>query len=120
MKRINILNYMVQKGEEQIPYQIKASMRAMLFNPSLQLNDDGLIRNFEIWNKIKDQENDLFLEDADYNVVLQALKAIRGFNENDLEFVQRIRNAENYDFKPKMSIGTSGIKEAESSDSENK
>ena len=65
MKKINIKKFNVVVNEKTVPYQMKESTKGILFNPQLRLNSAGLILHHEIWDKIKDQENDLLLEDAD-------------------------------------------------------
>ena len=104
MKKIIITNYIVnvknQKGEEiKLPYDVKGSIKNVLFNPALQLNSSGLFESMEVWNKIKDKNIEVILEDANYNYLKKCLDTFKGYSENDYEFVKRIKEAEDIKVK---------------------
>jgi len=102
MKRINIENFLVLVNGENVPYEIKTSIQAILFNPQLKLDGIKLIKHFDIWNKIKKQEKELILEDADYEILKSCVNFFQGYSQNDVEFVKRIQDAKNYEIKKEI------------------
>jgi len=99
MKRINIENYTVLFKEKEMPYDIKGSIKNVLLNPQLQLDSVKLFESINLWNKIKDEQKEIILEDAEYNYLKKCLDFFKGYLEQDYEFVKRIQNAENYEIK---------------------
>lgn len=104
MKKINLENYMViiknQKGEDvSVSYDIKGSIKNVIFDSRQQLDAIKLFEVMDIWKKIKDQESSVILEESEYNILKRSIDIFKGYNENDYEFVKRIKEAENYEIK---------------------
>lgn len=103
MKKLNLQNYYVEvqtkEGLKKIPYDIKGSIKNILFDPRQQLNHLQLFEAMEVYRKIKEAKEDILLEDAEYSIIDKSLNAFRGWTENDYEFVRRIKDAENIEMK---------------------
>lgn len=95
MRKIDISNYKIKAddGKEQ-EYSVRESMANILFNPALKLDSVSLIRNDILARKILDCVDDnILLEEVEYNVIKVACNEIRGYVYSDVEFVKRILNA---------------------------
>ena len=103
MKRINLENYKVnvitKEGIIEVPYDIKGSIKNIIFDPALQLNSIGLFESMNVWNLIKNEEKEVILEETQYNYIKKCMDIFKGYNVNDYEFVKRIQNAEDYEIK---------------------
>lgn len=94
MYKINVVPYFVN-GEA---YKIKESLVSIIFNSELRLTFQEAMRNDRIAKKIESCDKDiLVLEDAEYEIVKKSFDFLRGVRRVDLEFVQRVMNAEYYD-----------------------
>lgn len=100
MRKIDISNYTV-KGRNQegqiidAPYDVRASIMSILFHPDLRLEAVEALERDKLANKINDcKDGFVLLEDADYKKVEEAIKAVKGFTRNDVEFVRRVLEAE--------------------------
>jgi hypothetical protein len=110
MRRLNLESYPVEirdvAGEvtQTTPYDVKRSTVAVLLNGQLNMGPDTLLKHFELAQKVRAADGDLLLEEADYGVLLAALNGLRGFTENDVELVMRIRNAPQVDVQAKEKV----------------
>ncbi len=111
MKRIDLSNYGVEisgpEGSHVEPYDMRTSARLVLLNPQAQLNAVELLANDDLAQKIGSTEGDeLLLEDAEYAQLVSALDTVRGLRANDVQFVRRIKNAEDVDVEVKEDAGS--------------
>lgn len=107
MKKINLKPYDVKwtdkEGKEQTtPYDVKSSLINILFHPVLKLAGRDLLKAHKLAEKIEECNEDIILlEDHDYMKLKNAAESIKGFTKNDVEFVQRVLEAEDADVQEK-------------------
>ena len=106
MRKLNMANYMVkvkapdkmnpgQMIEGEWPYNPKESILNLLFQPALQLTGAELVRQNLLAIKLEQcKEDEIILEDEEFNRIKKAFDIFKGFNRNDVELVERINNAE--------------------------
>ena len=106
MRKLNMANYIVkvnvpdkmnpgQTIEAEWPYNVKESILNLMFNPALQLTGAELVRQNMLAMKLEGcKEEEILLEDEEYNRIKKALDTHKGFNRRDVEFVERINNTE--------------------------
>lgn len=103
MKKIDLSQYLVtvkvidkEKGDvvdREIPYDVKGSIKGILFHADQRLSGIDLMENFKLAEKIAVAESSILLEKDDYNRLKKSFDAFRGFGENDVELVSRVLNA---------------------------
>jgi len=113
MRKLNLNDYMVkvkapdqmnpgQKIEGEFPYHFKDSILNLLFNPALQLNSAELVKQNVLAMKLEQcKEDEILLEDEEYNRIKKAVDTFKGFGRNDVELVTRINEAEVVEVKSK-------------------
>jgi len=106
MRKLNLKNYMVtiktpdkmRPGHEidaQFPYRVKDSILNLMFIPALQLSGAELVKQNVLAMKLENcKEDEILLEDEEYNRIKKAFDTFKGFNRNDVELVTRIQEAE--------------------------
>jgi hypothetical protein len=98
MRKVDLSPYQVQVRdaagqEKEEDYDVPGSLRTVLLHPQLQLTSDALLAHFDVVQKIEASDGTLLLEEAEYQIVMQALAQIRGFQGNDVPFVRRLKEA---------------------------
>ena len=79
----------------ELPYQVKTSLLNLLFIPALQLSGAELVRQNVLAMKLENcKEDEVLLEDEEYNRIKRAIDTFKGFGRNDVELVARINEAE--------------------------
>ena len=113
MRKLNLQNYTVkvkvpdQKNPGQLmdaefPYSVKDSILNLMFIPDLQLNGAELVKQNVLAVKLEQcKEDEILLEDEEYNRIKRAIDIFKGFGRNDVELVTRINEAEVVEVKPK-------------------
>jgi len=101
MKKINLKPYKAEdQNGKKVPYNVKDIMVNLLYHPSLSLNSVELLKNTKVAQKIENAKKDyVILEEAEYKILKECLAKIRGLGRNDVEFVRRIEEAEDYEIK---------------------
>ena len=106
MRKLNLKDYIVkvkapdqmnpgQVIEGEFPYSFKDSVLNLLFIPDLQLNGAELVKQNVLAMKLEQcKEDEILLEDTEYNRVKRAIDTFKGFGRNDVELVTRINEAE--------------------------
>ena len=106
MRKLNLKNYTVklripdqmnpgQMIEGEYPYHTKDSILNLLFIPDLQLGGAELVKQNVLAMKLEQcKEDEILLEDEEYNRIKRAMDTFKGFNRNDVELVTRINEAE--------------------------
>lgn len=99
MKKINLKDYTVEiktpNGIEVTDYEVKTSIIGLLFQPALGLTGVEVLEQNRLAEKILQHENDeILLENAEYDKIKQAVDVTKGFGRNDVELVRRIFEAE--------------------------
>ena len=74
------------------PFQVKTSIINILFMPALKLMGAALIKQNILAMKIEQAENDVMLEDEEYDRVVAAVNAYPAGSRADVELVDRILN----------------------------
>jgi len=103
MRELNIADYQLTKrtkegGEVQIPYSCRESIAAILLSSQLKLNAVELLKNNAVAAAILDWKHDTYrLEDAEYDALLAAANTVRGYTQDDVELVTRIKDAPKVD-----------------------
>jgi len=113
MRKINLRNYTVrikipdqmnpgQAKDAEFPYGVKDSLLNLMFIPALQLNGAELVKQNVLAMKLEQcKEDEILLEDEEYNRIKRAADVFRGFTRNDVELVLRINEAEVVEVEPK-------------------
>lgn len=106
MRKLNLKDYTVKvktpdpmkpggEIDAEIPYPFMTSLLNLLFIPALQLNGAELVKQNVLAMKLEQcKEDEILLEDEEYNRVKKAIDTFKGFGRNDVEIVRRINEAE--------------------------
>ncbi len=100
MKKINLKSYDIEFKDKEgndkyLPYDVKSSLVNVLFHPKLKLSGRDLLLAQKLAEKIEECiEDNILLEEQDYNKLKNAVEKIEGFSKNDVEFVKRVLEAE--------------------------
>ena len=113
MRKLNLKNYTVkmkipdkmnpgQEIEAEFPFNMKDSLINVLFIPELRLNGVELLKANVLGQKILAFEGDeILLEEAEWLRLSAAISAAQGFGRMEVEFCQRITEAEEVEVEPK-------------------
>lgn len=97
MKTISLENYQVTdiegKPVEGKLYDVKGSLIAILFLPSLNLNTKQLLSNEETRKKIESSIGSVELTDEEYAELVRAIDLLDNLKWNDIQFVHRVLDA---------------------------
>ena len=91
MRKISLIPYKCQDGQD---YKVKESIVNLLFAPQLRLGARAAIEHDRIARKVESSGESVLLEEAEYEKVRNAVETFEGYSRNDLEFVQRVLEAE--------------------------
>jgi len=88
--------------DAEFPYPVKDSILNLLFVPALQLNGAELVKQNVLAMKLEQcKEDNILLEDEEYNRIKKAIDTFKGFGKNDVELVERINEAEKVEVEQK-------------------
>lgn len=105
MRKLNLRDYTVkmrvpdqgnpgQEIDAEFPYRFKDSILNLLFTRELQLSGAELVRQNILAMKLEQcKDDEILLEEEEYNRIKKAVDAFKGFNRNDVELVTRINEA---------------------------
>ena len=104
MRKLKLKDYMVSgkvKGGDgnlvdiTAPYHVKDSILNLMFNRDLQLSGAELVKQNVLAMKLETcKDDDILLEEEEYERIKKAIETFKGFNRNDVELVTRITEAE--------------------------
>jgi len=106
MRKLNLENYTVkskspdktnpmQEIEVEFPYRVKDSILNIMFIRELQLSGAELVKQNVLAMKLETcKNNEILLEDEEYDRIKHAFDTFRGFGRFDVELVTRINEAE--------------------------
>lgn len=105
MRRIDLRDYevTVQAQDPARPletvnitgmYEVKNSILNLLFHPGMRLNGAALVRQHILAQKIEACDEEVMLEEEEYDRLKEAVDTWTSFGKTDVEFVLRILNAE--------------------------
>ena len=84
-----------QEIEVELPYHFKASVLNLMFIRELQLSGAELVKQNVLAIKIETcKDDEILLEEDEYERIKRAVDVFKGFNRNDVELVTRINEAE--------------------------
>jgi hypothetical protein len=118
VKKINLLPYMVTlkvKIEEKIndtseetitkivdqetPYDVKGSMRLILFHSEQRLSALDLLENNKVAEKIMAANESILMEKGDYDRLKKAFDTFHGYSRQDVEMVDRVMHPQEVEVK---------------------
>lgn len=104
MRKLNLKDYQVKQkvlGGDGKPieiegsYHVKDSILNLMFIRDLQLSGAELVKQNVLAIKLETcKEDEILLEDEEYQRIKKAVDIFKGFVRNDVEFVTRINDAE--------------------------
>jgi len=106
MRKLSLSNYTVktkvpdnmnpgQSIDIEFPYLVKDSILNLMFIRDLQLNGAELVKQNVLAMKLEQcKEDEILLEDEEYNRIKRAIDTFKGFGRNDVELVTRINEVE--------------------------
>ena len=113
MRKLNLKDYTVkikvpdnmnpgQEIEAEYPYHFKDSVLNLMFIRELQLSGAELVKQNVLAMKLEQcKDDEILLEEDEYQRIKKAVDTFKGFNRNDVELVTRINEAEVVEVEPK-------------------
>ncbi len=111
MRKLNLKDYTVtgkvKGGDGNLidivaPYHVTDSILNLMFIRELQLSGAELVKQNVLAIKLETcKDDEILLEDEEYNRIKRAVDVYKGFNRNDVELVTRVNNAEKVEIEPK-------------------
>jgi len=113
MRKLNLKDYTVkvkvpdkmnpgQSIDAEIPYRFKDSILNLLFSRDLQLSGAELVKQNVLAMKLEQcKEDEILFEDEEYSRIKKAIDTFKGFSRPDVEFIERINEAEVVEVKSK-------------------
>jgi len=95
MRKLNLENYEITfrdtQGELQTaPYAFKDAIINLMFHPDLRLSGTELLKTNILAEKIMEADEEIILEEDEYNKVKSAIDSFKGFGRNEVELVKRV------------------------------
>jgi hypothetical protein len=107
MRKLVLTNYPIKTetidqngnpGVIELPYKMRDSVIALMFVPDLKLSGVELLKQNALALKIEAcKEDTILLEESEWERLVNAVNAFKGFTRKDVELVERITNAESVD-----------------------
>lgn len=105
MRKILLKTYPVkvvtENGVKEVEYNVKDSLVEILFNKALGLGSVSLLKQNILANKILSSDDEVLLEEEEYQRIKTAIDTVEGLTRNDVIFVERILEAETVDVSEK-------------------
>ena len=106
MRKLNLENYEITfrdtQGELQTaPYAFKDAIINLMFHPDLRLSGTELLKTNILAEKIMEADEEIILEEDEYNKVKSAIDSFKGFGRNEVELVKRVTECPKIDVKEK-------------------
>lgn len=89
MRKIVVSDYVVDGST----YEVKRSLITILFHPERKLDAYGALKANKIAEKIDAAADEVLLEDAEYEQLIEGLKVTTGYVRTDIPFIERVLNA---------------------------
>ena len=90
MRKLDITDYVVDADGQEVMYQVKKSIVAILFHPDLKLTAYQLLETNKLAEKISKGDDSVLLEEAEWSTLKKAIDTVKGYSMNDVEFVERV------------------------------
>jgi hypothetical protein len=95
MKKIPVTDYTVMIDGKSQTYPMREALAEVLFHPALKIKALDLLKRDELARRmLASKDNDFLFEEAEYLLIRAAVDAIDTFTRNDVEFVNRVLDAE--------------------------
>ena len=95
MKKIQVADYTVTVNGEGQTYPMREALAEVIFHPALKIMALDLLKRDDLARKILSASSqDLLLEETEYSLVRAAVEKVDTFTRNDVEFVNRVLDAE--------------------------
>lgn len=106
MRKLNLKDYTVKikvpdkinPGQEidiEMPYRSKSSILNLMFIKELQLSGADLVKQNVLALKLEQcKDDEILLEEEEWQRIKKAVDVFKGFSRNDVELVTRINEAE--------------------------
>ena len=113
MRKLNLKNYTVKSKvpdnmspgkllDIEFPYPVRDSILNVMFRRELQLSGAELVKQNMLAMKLEAcKDDEILLEDAEYDRIKNAFDKCMGFTRNDVELLTRINEAEVVEVKTK-------------------
>lgn len=113
MRKLNLNNYTVKRRvpdnmnlskeiECELTFFVKTSILNVMFIPELLLSNADLVRENILAIKLEQcKEDEILLEEEEWQRLKRAFDTFKGFNRDAVELVTRINGAEVVEVKPK-------------------
>ena len=99
--RIDLSPYQgIDEGGKELPIDCKQSLVNILFHPDLKLEPSEMFDAKDIADKVRSTDQYVVLDNKEMSHVRKAYRCIRGFPEMYIEFLRRIRDAEQIELLP--------------------
>ncbi len=92
--KINLMPYPLEGAEKGKTYDVKGSMRSLLFHPGQELTVDETFENADLAKRVREAGDTITLDKDDMRRLRRAYSAMRSPQEDDLEFFRRIKEPE--------------------------
>ena len=92
--KINLRTYRVGQGAQAKNYDVKGSMAELLFHPDQKLTVDETFDVKKLADRIRAAGSEVLVDQMDLMRLRRAYQTMRSPAEEDLEFFQRIRDAQ--------------------------
>lgn len=113
-KKIDLRNYQIKTGRniidpktkeekpEMKPYEVKKSIIQIMFHQELKLDAIETIKVNKVATKIEEcQEDHIVLTAEEYQKITRGVDIMKGFSRHDVEFIERVKNAETVELQEK-------------------
>lgn len=97
---VEINNLVARRPVEQ-DYAVKESLATILLHPNLRLTGQQLFDRRMLYEKIKNESNELLLEKSDYEMLKDAVARFTGGGPNEMEMLARVFEAEEIEMEEK-------------------
>lgn len=102
MFKLNVENYdVVDARGNTVEYDVKSSLKSILFAPAQQHDALSLIEMSKVVDKLDKSDKDLLLEDSEMDKVRHAFKQFRGLGQAETELAKRIIESDKVEVKEK-------------------
>lgn len=93
-------------GGKPLTYNVVDSIIEVMMSPDLRLSAKEILERQAIAQRLMDcPDEEILLEEADYNKIYSAFEGITGFNRRDVELVRRVFEAPQVEVRAKESGG---------------
>ena len=106
MRKLELKPYEVKIRNTQgqlntVPYDFKDAIINLMFHPDLRLSGKALLETNIVAEKIMEANEEIMLEEAEYNKIKSAIDSFKGFTRNEIELVKRVTECPKIDVKEK-------------------